>query len=330
MLPQYPEAIVEVDKKYLYCYLRYIFHYTNSTVDPFHDFWDDIQIEHESQIGRLRVFSGQEFTNQQEISVGGMSRIYSANWEMHPKKVAIKKLLLSDRGLTLEEFADFFREASVLEFIVHPQIVIQYGITRAGWIIMELADADLRTVCYHNLDLCWSTKLRLLQQAANGLKEMHNRNLIHHDVKTSNCLVFGARNSAKGEWLLDNCAVKIADFGLTIEAEGTRTTTMRTAGGSREYIAPEVDSRERMTLKSDVFSFGVVMFEVVSGFHPYGHQVTAYGLMGKKQGEKDPCTIFEHRCPPQMLELMRKCIVVDVDARPTMEEITRSLGSMPK
>ncbi|CAD7703058.1 unnamed protein product [Ostreobium quekettii] len=287
--------------------------------------WNDIQNRHTSLLNSLKMIKDEELTvTNRKIGGGGEGSVYEADWQ--DARVAVKKLNTSGCQMDLEDVAEFYAEASIQSSLDHRNVVKLHAITTSGCFIMPIAESDLQKLYKTGEQIAWPVTRALLLQAANGLLHLHERNLVHCDVKSSNFLVFGKE--------LSSCTVKIADFGFTIESRGTRSKTVRKQRGTLEWMAPEVYDDQVLTKASDVFSFGVVMYECVTRKHPYGvagldrARVDAT-VMAKKLSGKEPCSVKPEDCPREMLALMRWCCDRDVKNRPTMEQVFVHLQNLP-
>jgi len=104
---------------------------------------------------------------------------------------------------------------------------------------------------------------------------------------------------------------------------------VRLGGGTLAWMAPESFDGRPITAASDVYSFTVVMYEVVTGAHPYGTGALAPFIMKQKLSGVEPCRVSDKDCPPIMLNLMKRCYELNPRDRPTMEEINAALQDMP-
>lgn len=316
-----PEEVVNADKHHLYMLLAYVL--LDEKLSPeLRGDWEAVKADYKMALKGLQVISDAEIQLDEKVANGSYGNVYKGKWQ--GVAVAVKDVALANPELSLENFASFFREPSLQASLTFEYITPLYAITDSGKMVMQLASCDLTEWC-RRPGLTWSAKRRALHQAALGLRHLHSRHppLIHHDVKSSNFLVFGKD--------LETCAVKISDFGLTVEDPGSRSMTSSGAGGTMEYIAPEVYYRKPLTRASDVFSFGVVIYEVVTGKHPYGVAGSLEAgaiVLGAKCSGKEPAEVKQGQCPPEMLEFMRRCIAREPDERPTMDEICTTLEEM--
>ena len=312
---------VREDKTYMYWYLAYILEGKQSELqlnDATQQEWEGLKNEHEGRIERLLLITDSERDKihwGKPIGSGGSSQVYSARWR--DIDVAVKKLADSERHLSHEALASFFTEVEIQMAMNYPYVVRLYAVSRSGLMLMELATANLALLYQQKLSLTWALKAKLLSQAAQGLEYVHDRGVVHRDVKSLNFLVFGSSP--------ENYIVKVADFGLAYMKTETRTRTGRQLG-SPLWMAPEVHEGRFHSFKSDVFSFGVVMYEVAGQSLPY-KGATPDVLVGRKRRKRDPCVIPED-CPPALLKLMRMCIVPEPGLRPTMKFVATKLNDI--
>ncbi|CAD7704043.1 unnamed protein product [Ostreobium quekettii] len=256
------------------------------------------------------------------LGKGGHGCVHKCQYK--DKVAAVKKPNKPD--LPIDDFAELLKEAywhSELKSLHAPEL---FAITKSGWIVMELADKDLHTLC-QDQDIGWARKLLLLKKGASALKYFHSQQIVHSDVKTHNFLVFESHR--------DECSVKLADFGLATEETATRCLTARLGGGTDVYLAPEVYHNEAPTMASDVYAFGIIMYEVITGKQPYsaeGEPLNPQAIMYRKLcgGPAEPCSIAPEDCPEEMHILMKKCCQLDPGARPTIHEVYEQLSAVPK
>ncbi|CAD7699340.1 unnamed protein product [Ostreobium quekettii] len=318
-----PQELVDGDKQHMYMLLAYVLKGQTLTSELRQD-WEVVKADHEEALRGLKVISDEELQIGEKIGEGGYGSVYKAEWKS--KTVAVKDVVPFHHYLSLEDFAAFFKEASIQALLTFHHVTPLYAITKSGRMVMELASCDLASLSRRE-QLPWPAKRRTLHQAALGLKHLHSRSppLIHRDVKSSNFLIFG--NDP------DTWTVKVSDFGLTGECTKSVSKTVRGGGGTLEWMAPEVFLRKPLTLASDVFSMGVMMYEVVTGQHPYGvksldAKVREAVVTHEKSSENEPAKVQQGQCPQEMLDLMRRCISFDAKARPTIDEICEALATM--
>ncbi|CAD7703490.1 unnamed protein product [Ostreobium quekettii] len=318
-----PESIITKDREHLRDMLSYVLRgkeWSSASKGLLHK-WEDARDKHE-QWSRQWAVQEEDVEVMRMLGKGGQGCVHKCQYK---DKVAAVKMPASYKpGLPIDDFAVLLKEAywhSELNSLHAPQL---FAITKSGWIVMELADKDLRTLCQEQ-DIGWARKL-LLQKGAFALMYFHSHRIVHSDVKTHNFLVFESHQ--------DDCDVKLADFGLATEETSTRCLTVRLGGGTDVYLAPEVYHNEAPTMASDVYAFGVIMYEVITGKQPYsaeGQPLNPQAIMMRKTlGQMEPCSIAPEDCPEEMHILMKKCCQEDPGGRPSIHEVYAQLSAMPK
>ncbi|CAD7703083.1 unnamed protein product [Ostreobium quekettii] len=220
-----------------------------------------------------------------------------------------------------EVLACFIREAAIHESLSHPHVVQLHGITASCQLVMELADNNLKQICQGN-SLPWRVKLRLLQQASSGLTYLLAKKepVIHGSISIVSFLIFGCE--------LDRCIVKLAEFGHSTtghraEVRGLLGSTIGQTAEADMWRAPE----QEVTVKSDVYCFGLVAFEVVTGQCPF--MVCQYS-QNMSALWNNPSWVRPVDCPPELLTVMQRCCNADPLKRPTMEEVNQCLWGLPE
>ncbi|CAD7699372.1 unnamed protein product [Ostreobium quekettii] len=322
-----PEDVVKTDSEHLCSMLSFILKgkECNSTDKSELLSWKDAKHKHKEMFKHLQVNESQ-IRLIRKLGHGGEGHVHAAVYQHG--SVAVKMPSRRADELSVEDMAAFLKEAYWLASLNDLHIVKLYSITESGWIVMEQADQDLRTFCDEHKDMAWPAKLNLIQQATLGLLHIHTMDvpLVHSDIKASNFLLFGSRP--------DGIVVKLADFGFATVATDTKSKTARGPGGTLEWMAPEFYEGRVATLASDIFSLGVVMYEVVTGKHPYATHVRdptgvpAVVMSMKLQG-REPCTVSRKDCPQEMHNLMKRCCQLDPKQRPTIQEVYSAVSEMP-
>ena len=193
------------------------------------------------------------------IGTGGMANVYKAKCHRLNRLVAIK-ILKSD----LAENADFrrrFRDESLaVAQLSHANIVSIYDVSSShgiDYIVMELIDGiTLKQYMERRVHMDWREALHFITQIMRGLSHAHSRGIIHRDIKPQNIMV------------LRDGSVKVADFGIACLADAHQTLAQE-ALGSVHYISPEQAKGERLDARSDIYSAGVVLYEMLTGRLPF-------------------------------------------------------------
>ena len=193
---------------------------------------------------------------------GAMGTVYQAHDPLIEREVAIKAI--SCAGLKREEAEEFeqrfFREAKSAGQLNHPSIVTIHDIGRSGelsYIAMEfLVGRSLRDILDTHVSLPVERIVQIAAEIADGLAFAHARGIVHRDIKPGNIMV------------LDNGSVKITDFGIA-QLPSSSLTLIGTAMGTPKYMSPEQVNGRKADGRSDIFSLGAVLYEMLTGRPPF-------------------------------------------------------------
>ena len=218
------------------------------------------------------------------IGTGGMAVVYKARCHRLNRLVAIK--ILKDDYLEDEDFRSrFHSESQAVAMLSHPNIVSVYDVStsvslEADYIVMELIEGiSLKQYMEKKQFLNWKETLHFAIQIAKALQHAHSRGIVHRDIKPHNIMV------------LKNGSVKVTDFGIArLMSQGNTLT--KEALGSVHYISPEQAKGGRVDDRSDLYSLGVVMYEMMCGRPPYdGDSPVAVAIQHINGGAVMPSTI---------------------------------------
>jgi len=219
----------------------------------------------------------------EQLGEGGMAIVYKALDERLEREIAIKvirtdKLVPSALAKTIKRFE---REAKALAKLTHPNIVpiTDYG-ERDGtpYLVMTYIPGGTLKAQMKGLPIPWREAARILAPIARALENAHQQNVIHRDVKPSNILI------------TQNGQPMLSDFGVAKVLEDKETMELTGTGvgiGTPEYMAPEQGTSHRLDARVDVYSLGVVFYEMVTGRRPYVAD-TPLAIMLKKNSEPLP------------------------------------------
>ena len=193
------------------------------------------------------------------IGTGGMAVVYKARCHRLNRLVAIK-ILKEDTTQDEELRRRFHAESQAVAMLSHPNIVSVFDVSRssdADYIVMELIDGlTLKQYMQQKGVLNWREALHFAIQVAKALEHAHSRGIVHRDIKPHNIMV------------LKDGSVKVADFGIARITSSSNTLT-REALGSVHYISPEQAKGGRVDERTDIYSLGVVLYEMLTGRPPF-------------------------------------------------------------
>lgn len=264
-----------------------------------------------------RVILPEELVFGQQIGSGTEASVYSATWGNYP--VAVKKF----RGIPSS--SQFQRELSIMSLIQHPNLVQCYGgfsdtKTDTYYLVMDLMDSDVSSFLHKPQDSNtssqyeFSTILKIAQQTAKGLEYLHQLNLIHRDLKSVNLLIDSQFN------------VKVGDFGLS-RMIAPKNKNMTANIGTVSWIAPEVFEKQPYDAKADVYSFGIVLWELFTKKVPFENIDTFDIPIAVIKGERP---VIPKECPKEYSKLIQLCWNKKPNKRPTFSKIYKTLVKISK
>lgn len=195
------------------------------------------------------------------VGTGGMAKVYKARDHRLNRLVAIK-ILREELAQDAEFRRRFHDESQAVAMLSHPNIVAVYDVSRSSeleYIVMELIDGiTLKQYMQRKGNkLNWREALHFIIQITKALGHAHSRGIIHRDIKPHNIMV------------LRDGSVKVADFGIARVASGGHSTLTQEALGSVHYISPEQARGSHIDSRSDLYSAGVVLYEMITGRLPF-------------------------------------------------------------
>lgn len=258
----------------------------------------------------------QRYELLEHIGSGGMADVYKAHDTILDRMVAVK--ILHSQLAGDEEFLEKFRlEAKGAARLSHPNIVSIYDVGHdAGqyYIVMEyIAGETLKKLVQREGHLSVEESLRIAKEIARALQDAHANNLVHCDIKPHNILV-----TAEGR-------VKVADFGI---ARAVTSSTMTYNGniiGSVHYFSPEQAKGTKITPKSDIYSLGVVLYEMLTGGLPFTGETTVSIALKHLQEEPTPICQYDPTLPPMVEAIVQKTMAKDPFDRPNSSELIEDI-----
>ncbi|MCD7460415.1 hypothetical protein HAX54_043510 [Datura stramonium] len=291
---------------------------------------DSTIIEKEAGIYGLQIIKNSDLEELQELGSGTYGTVYHGKWR--GTDVAIKRIKQSCfAGSSSEQerlIKEFWKEAKILSKLHHPNIVALYGVVPDGpggtiaTVTEYMVNGSLRHVLARKDRSCRALdrrkKLVLALDAAFGMEYLHLKNIVHFDLKCENLLV------NLGDPQRPVC--KVGDFGLS----RIKRNTLVSGGvrGTLPWMAPELlnGNSSRVSEKVDVFSFGITMWEILTGEEPYANLHCGAIIGGIVNNTLRPPV--PQRCDPEWGKLMEECWSPDPEARPSFTEITNRLRAM--
>ena len=237
-----------------------------------------------------------------QIASGGMAVVYKAHDVVLNRVVAVK--VLRDTFAQDAEFrARFQREAQAAANLTHPNIVTVYDFGQDGaqnYIVMEYIDGrDLKSIIRAEAPLPLDRALDLMIQACAALGAAHRVGLVHCDVKPQNILVTG------------DGRVKVTDFGIARAMSASVPQNVETVWGTPHYFSPEQASGDPPTPASDVYSLGVVLYEMLAGQVPFDADNHTDLALQHMRDEPPPLTVLNPAVPLQIEQIISKSMSKD-------------------
>lgn len=239
---------------------------------------------------------GQKINERYEIiktiGEGGMANVYLANDTILDRKVAIK-VLRGDLSNDEKFIRRFKREALSVSNLSHPNIVEVYDVGEEDgnyYIVMEYIDGKtLKQLLQKRGALTLNEVIDIMTQLTDGLSHAHEAYIIHRDIKPQNIMIE------------DNGLIKITDFGIAMALNSTQLTQTNSVMGSVHYLPPEQANGKGSTIKSDIYSLGILMYELLTGSVPFKGD-TAVEIALKHMKEKVPSIRKQNPTIPQSVE----------------------------
>ena len=239
---------------------------------------------------------GQKINERYEIiktiGEGGMANVYLAEDTILERKVAIK-VLRGDLSNDEKFIRRFKREALSVSNLSHPNIVEVYDVGEEDgnyYIVMEYIEGKtLKQLLQKRGALTLNEVIDIMTQLTDGLAHAHEAYIIHRDIKPQNIMIE------------DNGLVKITDFGIAMALNSTQLTQTNSVMGSVHYLPPEQANGKGSTVKSDIYSLGILMYELLTGSVPFKGD-TAVEIALKHMKEKIPSIRKQNPTIPQSVE----------------------------
>ncbi len=266
------------------------------------------------------IFAGR-YEVIEEVGRGGMGVVYKANDTKLKRTVALK-FLPPDLIRNAEAKERFFREAQAAAALDHPNICTVHEIDEAEektFISMAYIEGQSLKEKIEQGPLEMDEALDIAIQVAEGLEEAHKKGVVHRDIKSANIMV-----TEKGQ-------AKIMDFGLAKVAGTSLVTKEGTTLGTVAYMSPEQTRGESVDHRTDIWSLGVVVYEMLTGQLPFKgdyEQAVIYSILNE---EPEPMTSLRTEVPVEMNQIVKKSLQKDSEKRyQQVDDIINSLRHLKK
>ncbi len=256
-----------------------------------------------------------------ELGRGSMGTVYLGRDPKINRKVAIKTLKYADVGPgDLDQVKTrFFREAEAAGKLSHPNIVSIYDVGEEhdmAYIAMELLiGRDLSRFCTseHLLPAC--QVLPIISDVAAALDYAHNQGVIHRDIKPANIM------------LLEDGRIKVTDFGIALVVDASKTRT-GIVMGTPNYMSPEQVAGKTLDGRSDLFSLGVILFELLTGAKPFSGETISTILHSITHDTYPPMSDFKQDIPACCQEIVDKLLAKELNERfDSADRLTKTIAA---
>lgn len=253
---------------------------------------------------------GRTIANRYEIisktGVGGMATVYVAKDKVLNRNVAVK--VLKDEFTTDDEFVKRFNsEAQAAASLTHPNIVSIYDVGNEDniyYIVMELIRGKtLKQIITEEGALPWKWSVNIAMQIASALETAHKNNIVHRDIKPHNIII------------TEDGVAKVTDFGIAKAVSNSTITAFGTTIGSVHYFSPEQAKGGYTDAKSDIYSLGVVMYEMLTGKVPFDSDTSVSVALKHMQEKPVPPMEINENIPKAVNDIILKAMEKEPMAR---------------
>lgn len=271
----------------------------------------------EDLIGRVL---GNRYEIVEKIGAGGMAVVYKARCRLLNRYVAVK-VLRTDTEMTDDFIKRFKVEAQSAGSLSHPNIVSIYDVGNEGninYIVMEFVEGyTLKEVVAKSDRLTWRASVRIASQICAGLEHAHKNHIIHRDIKSQNILV------------TSDLMAKVTDFGIARASSNSTITITGNTIGSVHYFSPEQAKGQHTDEKSDIYSLGIVMYEMLVGRVPLDADTPVSVALKQIQEVPIPPAQIDSEIPTSVSDIVMKALQKEPRLRyQTAAEMLKDLNTV--
>lgn len=242
-----------------------------------------------------------------KIGSGGMANVYLAQDLILERQVAVKMMSLTfNEDEENDNLRRFQREALSTTELIHPNIVNIYDVGEGErpYIVMEYVNGtDLKKYIQDNHPIPYSKVIKIMSQILSGISYAHRNGVIHRDIKPHNILI-----DKEG-------TVKITDFGIAVALSQNSITQTNSILGSVQYISPEQARGNMVTKQSDIYSLGIVLYEMLTGVVPFKGESAVSVALKHFQSPIPSLREFDTRIPQPLENVVLKATAKDAKDR---------------
>ncbi len=253
---------------------------------------------------------------REHIATGGMASVFKT-WDHRVERIVAIKVLRSLDKNDLRAVERFRREARAAAALAHPNAVTIYDFveeTGQYFLVMEyIHGPTLKQLVTQRRQLQPREAIEIASQVCSVLQVAHARGFIHRDIKPQNIMLAWSGSSGSlsdgGAW------VKLTDFGIVRVAEDAGLTNSGIVLGTADYLSPEQARGETLTGSSDLYSLGVVMYEMLAGRPPFVGPTAVSIAMQHASANPPPLRQFSPQVPPVLEQLVNRMLEKETDDR---------------
>ena len=249
---------------------------------------------------------GHRYRVKSLLGMGGMGAVYLVHDKGLDRDVALK-LIRSDIAEDADALERFKREIQLSSRVTHPNVLRVFDLGESDgiqFLTMQFVDGkDLSTILKKQGKLSTDRLIRIFRQTAEGLKAAHDQGVTHRDLKPQNIMVDASDR------------VYVTDFGMAKSSEQSGMTQTGAVIGTPFYMSPEQVRGETVGPQSDIFSLGVILYQMATGIVPFGGATPFEVMMSRIQRPPKPVRELNPELPIYLQKIIERCLAVDMGLR---------------